>query len=463
MRILHYMPGFPPVHSGGMVRYAIDLIRQESMMGHEVAVLIPGHLPKNRDRMTKIREVKSRRKQSAEQGRIRIFEIYNPQPVPMGYGMLDLLAFMKACGEEPYREFLGQNRPELIHMHTLMGIHREFLLAAKDRKIPIVYTTHDYFGLCPMGNLFCDGQICRIQSEKNCWKCCQNAYSGNKLRLVHARAYRKYRKCRLVVRAVHSESIRKFFRTEKDAGFRKMPGMMEDEKRKGYSALRDYYKDLFCMVSIFHFNSSTARDVYQSWLGNIKGQVIPVSHRQIRDRRCKRSYAGRLRIGYFGNWSMHKGFFALMNACEGLYRGGRTDMELHVYSDSDRRAECFVKNHPLFKWQELGDVMDTIDVLAVPSLWAETFGLVALEALSYGVPSVISQNAGVKDLLEHDQNAGFLYDGTQSGLEQTLRNIYDHREMLEKANAAILHMNFDFSYETHVDKIIGMYTQMAGR
>lgn len=464
------MPGFPPVHGGGLVRYAIDLAVQEARMGQEVLLLIPGRLYKNRDHETRIREAVSRHGITTAHGRIRIFEIDHPQPVPMGNGILDIQAYTKACRGEPYGVFLRQEEPDIIHIHTFMGLHREFLEEAGKSRIPVVFTTHDYFGLCPAGNLFLAGGICRDQEWKRCTECCQNAYSRRKLCLVHTKAYRRYRKCRRLVRAVHSETAcrlqRGMIRTAwQAADGRPLAGegrnSADSSGRKDYSRLRKYYRDMFRMVTMFHFNSSIAKEMYCSRLGELTGEIVPVSHRGIRDRRRRRSYAHRLRLGYFGNWSEHKGFFHLLHACKSLYQEGRRDFKLHVYSDSDRRGECFVRNHPVFGWKELGEVLDTVDILIVPSLWAETFGLVVIEALSCGVPAVISENTGAKDILMRYPGTGFLYDGTRTGLEQILRQIYDCRELLEQANERILHMDYDFSYAGHVRKMMDLYRELV--
>ncbi len=44
------------------------------------------------------------------------------------------------------------------------------------------------------------------------------------------------------------------------------------------------------------------------------------------------------------------------------------------------------------------DVYENIDILIVPSLWKETYGLVAIEALSYHKYVFVSENVGSKDL-----------------------------------------------------------------
>lgn len=50
LKILHYLPGLPPVQNGGMIRYAVDLLTQEAAAGWEVLLLLPGRLPKNRNK-----------------------------------------------------------------------------------------------------------------------------------------------------------------------------------------------------------------------------------------------------------------------------------------------------------------------------------------------------------------------------------------------------------------------------
>ena len=49
-----------------------------------------------------------------------------------------------------------------------------------------------------------------------------------------------------------------------------------------------------------------------------------------------------------------------------------------------------------------------IDVLVVPSLWHEPFGLVLCEAMDAGVPVVASAVGGIPEIVEHGQS-GFLF------------------------------------------------------
>ena len=66
------------------------------------------------------------------------------------------------------------------------------------------------------------------------------------------------------------------------------------------------------------------------------------------------------------------------------------------------------KGEPVLKKLGLEKIFDETDVLVAPSIWYETFGFTVLEALSYGVPVIISGNVGAKDILE--EGAGIVIE-----------------------------------------------------
>ncbi|PWK92659.1 hypothetical protein B0H50_13418 [Hallerella porci] len=43
MRVLHYILGFPPMRSGGLTKYAIDLMHAQKLLGHDVFAIYPGN------------------------------------------------------------------------------------------------------------------------------------------------------------------------------------------------------------------------------------------------------------------------------------------------------------------------------------------------------------------------------------------------------------------------------------
>ena len=152
MRILHYFLGFPPYRTGGLTKYAYDLMCAQVDKGDEVSALWPG-------KMEIVKHDPKIAKQEAIHG-IHNYELVNPLPVPLDEGIRETDAFTEACDIKVYIEFLEKINPEVIHIHTLMGLHREFIRAAKALKIRMLFTSHDYFGLCPKVTLYKENEAC---------------------------------------------------------------------------------------------------------------------------------------------------------------------------------------------------------------------------------------------------------------------------------------------------------------
>lgn len=90
-----------------------------------------------------------------------------------------------------------------------------------------------------------------------------------------------------------------------------------------------------------------------------------------------------------------------------------------------------------------------MDVLIVPSIWKETFSLITLEALSYGVPVIVSDNVGAKDLVSI-YNSEFIYR-TELELEKLLNKILINRSSLINFNSEILNKEWSHSIEKHIE------------
>ena len=104
-----------------------------------------------------------------------------------------------------------------------------------------------------------------------------------------------------------------------------------------------------------------------------------------------------MRIRYLGPQSEAKGFYLLKTALDELWKT-RHDFCLDIHFSPVERSP-YMNIHPRYSYNELEQIFDETDVLIAPSLLCETFGYTVLEALSYGVPAIISGNVGAKDIL----------------------------------------------------------------
>lgn len=92
-----------------------------------------------------------------------------------------------------------------------------------------------------------------------------------------------------------------------------------------------------------------------------------------------------------------KGFFYLKAALDTLWID-RQDFCLDVHFTLPK-VPPYMKIHERYDYSDLEHIFDETDVLVVPSVWYETFGYTVLEALSYGVPVIITNTVGAKDIL----------------------------------------------------------------
>ncbi len=430
MKILHYALGFPPYRTGGATKFCIDLLKWQAAQGHQTALLWPGRMRFEGGRIT-IKD-QGLAKIDGEQSRIRSFELCNPLPVPYDEGIRsrDICDYRKDGGEEAYERLFRQFCPDVIHIHTLMGLHGSFLDAAKRLGIHCVFTAHDYFPICPKVTLFRDGQPCAAAGDfSQCGKCCETALSLCRIQILQSPFYRKLKDFSLIRR------LRKRHRNRFLSGNAKSESAQTPSAAEDYRRLRKHYEAMLGKMDAIHYNSAFTRSVYEKYLKlPTRSRVIAITHGDIRDRRKRREYsAHRLRLAYLGPWGEAKGFFLLQAALDKLWETNQ-QFSLDVYFELAKRPP-YMKCHKKYAYKDLEKVFDNADLVIVPSIWRETFGYVVLEALSYGVPVLISDRVGARDILA--PGAGiFIEDITAEKLYEALRQITDGE--LARMNQAIL-------------------------
>lgn len=465
MRILHYLLGLPPVRGGGLVKYALDLAQEEAGLNHEVALLVPGRII--RGHASEISIYHKRWKN------ISCYYIQNPLPVTAGRGVRDTECLCQRGDIDVYLRFLQEIRPDVVHIHSFMGLHVAFLEAARQLGIPIVYTTHDYYGLCPKATLLQGCQLCGEDDFNRCVQCQDIVVTYHKMVQEQSDAYRllktnrvyqwmEYSKALIPVKIFVRDLLKRLKpnKSRKTVEQREMP---EGCNVADYSRLQQYYKDMFGYIDRFHFNSSQTKEVFTAHLGPVVGEVLPISNSSISDHRVLREYSGTLHIGFIGQSSPMKGFPVLKEALDALYHEGLTDFECHVYFNPKEAQLPYLKSHAPYNPAGMDKVFANMDVLVLPSAWRETFGMVVLEALSYGVPVILSECVGAKDILLEHTGMGLIVKPDKGALQDVISKMYRHREILQKMNQEICDWQTDFSVEKHVGAMIGLYERAIGR
>lgn len=411
MKILHYFLGFPPFRTGGLTKYANDLMSSQVKEGHEVAALWPGQI--NSYNLAPV--VKKRR----NYGLINNYELINPLPIPLDEGISNVNAYTQKCDETGYRDFLVSFSPELIHIHTLMGLHKEFFNVANEMKIKVVMTSHDCFGICPKVTLYRFGTCCDNDNEcRDCIQCNQNALSLNKIQLMQSIVYRKLKNTRIVKRLRKHHRDTFFQETEMPP----MPNANIEEKAREYRKLRDYYIGMYEMMDMIHFNSTLTQEIYCRYFTPKASKVINISHSEIEDNRDNgHTESDIFRIYCLAPAKPFKGFDVLKRALDELWEAGNHNFELHVFSPIKDISPYMVVQEEGYQYEELSQMMRNADLVVAVSICYETFGFTVLEAISYGVPVIVSDHMGAKDLVSN--SVEIVRAGDVSKLKITINDV----------------------------------------
>ncbi|KJU73445.1 hypothetical protein AH70_01605 [Pediococcus damnosus LMG 28219] len=411
MKILHYILGYAPMRSGGLEQYTTSLVNAEVEKGFQVYCLYPLGFDFSSHNM----KIKAEKNSDSLSDKISNFSLINAFPLVLQGAIYDPKPFMKKQDRNVFIRFLNTVKPDVIHVHTLMGLPIEFLSVAHKKKIKIVYSTHDYFGISPTPNFFdpilnksfdqddtVDSWIEARKFSKPVWK----------LRVFQLRSYTKIKNLKNAIPSTDYKKPRAEVVSQKTAS------MFED-----FSRLKKYYAKMFHLIDIWHFNSELTRKVFKRHLSfPLHGEVIPITNSGV-EKICtsdtnKKHSKKKINIGYIGPFQQYKGFFTLINS---FIKSDNNKIQLILYGDNTAiKLPANVINKGRFDKAEISKVFSNIDLLIVPSVWKETFAFTVLESIESRTPVIISSNVGARDLLPEDYEGVF---GTENELICLLKKV----------------------------------------
>jgi len=226
---------------------------------------------------------------------------------------------------------------------------------------------------------------------------------------------------------------------------------------KEYSSLIGIYKRMFEMVDAIHFNSPNTADVYGQYIDVPKESVVvPITHSGVGDHRKRRDYCEyELRLGFIGSEAPYKGLPMLKRVIGRLNEEGLKEcLSLSVYGGrtgvDGELSNVVYKGR--FGYREMSAVYDAMDLLVVPSIWKETFSFTTIEALQFGVPVLVSNNVGAKDIVKNFA-PNFVFDKEEK-LYKVLKELIFNRDKLKIYNGSIVSGIWQYSIKEHAREIV---------
>lgn len=446
MRVLHYNLGLPPYRSGGLTAWSMDLIKSQKARGIDAVLLFPGRI--------KLLGSKISVRKSADYNDMAVFELINPLPVPLIYGIDSTRQYTQYNNKIDFSKFFEEANVDVIHLHTLMGLPLEFLQQAKNEGIRIVYTTHDTFGVWPEPNL--------AGSIENMDAIFDDGFIGNQKVLKYSSVviaqspvYRRLKTSALFL------AIKKVLRNSTlILGGGHTVGKYSGLKNQSlYAQLRKKYTPYFEAIDAFHYNSELTRTIFESYDVAGPGIVSNVYHSSIaRTPIASKAHSGAgLKILYNGTKEKYKGFDLLIDTLDEIYSEGHSNFTLVVHG-AELMDKAYVDMRPPYRVQDIQKVYADIDVTLVPSLYYETFGMVVAESLSYGVPVVLSRTVGSQSLVGGGEN-GYIF-GSKLELKNYLIELIENPDKINQQKSSIANsQNLIFDIEKMHREVETLYVK----
>ncbi len=173
-----------------------------------------------------------------------------------------------------------------------------------------------------------------------------------------------------------------------------------------------------------------------------------------------------LRFGFVGRIDHAKGLHLLLQAMQMACIDGKA--ELHIYGDAtnvqDRDAWCRELNslgsvpwlylHGQFERTQVNEIYSSVDIIVLPSICLECFGLVVAEALSAGRPVLSTCCGGPEDQIEDGVNGWLVAPNDPVALGQRIRELATNPSMVE---ASALKCVATKSHSQYLDELEQIY------
>lgn len=383
MHILKIIHGYPPNHNAGSEVYSQSICNEISKY-HKVSVITREENPYTFD-----------------------FEIRHQNQ----HKNLNFYFVNNSQGKDGYRhkefdynfaKLISKIKPDIAHIGHLNHLSTGLVDELRMQNIPIVFTLHDFWLMCPRGQFLTRSigqlnnfQLCEAQQDPKCANDCYKVYFSG--REIDESQDTEYWSSWIHKRMLETKSI--------------------IDKIDFFIAPSNYLRNRF----ITDFAVPKNKIIYLDY-------GFPTDYlMQTEKSKEKTDFT----FGYIGTHITSKGVNQLIEA----FREIKKPAILKIYGKHNGQSTNALKllaatsiNKIEFTGEYINDnltndVFSKVDCIVVPSIWAENSPLVIHEAQSCKVPVITADFGGMKEYVNHKVN-GLLFEH---------RNINSLREQLEFA------------------------------
>jgi glycosyltransferase involved in cell wall biosynthesis len=407
MRILMLAQWYSPV-LGGEERHVEGLAHALADRGHEVSVATLAHQGKAADTIED--GVRIHRIDAAVQRASWLFSNNDRQSVP---------PFPDPALTVGLRRLIRRGRPDVIHAHNWM-VH-SYLPLHRRSSPPLVLTLHDYSLVCAKKNLMYRGRWCDGPAPAKCLRCASGHYGVPKAAVtVGGLGLTLPRERRAVDRFIAVSHV-------------VAKGNHLDTDELPYDVIPNFIPD----------RDPAADPRTTAMLAELPREPF---------------------ILYVGGLAPIKGVDVLLRAYRRLHEppplaliGYTTGEKVPGLEDVDSRVTI----HTDWPHAAVLEAWQRSLFGVVPSVWAEPFGIVAIEAMAAGRALVASRTGGLLDIVDDGETGLFSEPGDPADLARALQRLIDEPELRDRMGRSALGRVERFRQGSVVPQIEAVYARVA--
>ena len=378
MKILKVIHGYPPLYNAGSEVYSQLLCHGLAQRNHEVNVF-------TREENSFANDFTLRQSQDPANSEITL-HIINIPVEKFRY------RYQHNQVDQIFTKILLQIKPDVVHIGHLNHLSTSLIFEIAKHNIPIVYTLHDYWLMCPRGqfiqrNSLNNEDLWALCDRQNNQKCATQCYAG-------------------------------YFsgdpnETPIDIAY------WENWVNRRMVNIRKITQYIDCFIAPSHY-------LYNRYIQEFnlpKNKIIYLDYgfdlQRLKNR--KRISQDPFTFGYIGTHIPAKGIQLLISAFALLKGNSKLRIWGRHRSQSTDGLYAIASNLPLviqkrIEWLHeysnehiVRDVFNYVDCIVVPSIWVENSPLVIHESLQVRVPVITANIGGMAEYVQHEKN-GLLFE-----------------------------------------------------
>jgi glycosyltransferase involved in cell wall biosynthesis len=404
LHIVHVISGYLPDDWGGTQLHLRDLCKEQQAKGHRVEIFA----------------------RSGSEG--EDFEVFQDsfEGVPVtrirnNFSDVDRLEklYHHPIIDAKFKYFLQTQKPDLVHVHHLTCLSSSMIDVSHSLGLPVVMTLHDFWMQCPRGQRIHPEtmEICETLDRKTCRSCMRNLWPH----------------------LIPKETKVPFLS-------RILGKRQEGEEVVG--AWDSFMKGVLSRCQALIFPATFHRDRFLEWGLDPKiCKVVPHGLNKEAIPFRPRGKGPVRHIGFIGSVIPSKGVDVLLRAFRVLVEtleDVELRLEIHGKVMDFHGDLCFqdeldslggkdgrVTFHGAYESKDLPGILESLDLLVIPSIWWETFCLTAREGALAGIPVVGTDLAGIGEAVREGLILGFK-KGDVSDLVCQLKKLFENPELRDR-------------------------------